>query len=53
MRYLIIPKEGEPFITQYYDFDNHYVEGDSVYDLDKIIYTTNGRIWNEIPIDHL
>jgi len=53
MRYLIIPKDIEPFMTPYYNFDNNYVDGMCVYDLDKLCYTTDGRIWNDIPLDNL
>lgn len=53
MRYLIIPKDSEPFMTAWYDGENNYVPGMVVYDLDDLCYTTDGRIWNDIPLDHL
>ena len=53
MQYLIIPKEGQPFLTKWYDYNNNYTEGMMVYDLDNFCYTTDGKTWNDLPIDHL
>jgi len=53
MNYLIHPKDSEPFLTRYYEYDNHYVEGMIVYDLINEAYTTNGIDWKEITTDHL
>lgn len=55
MRYLVTTKDNPPFLTEYFDVENHFAEnlGMVVYDLCKKIYTKNGRMWFEIPKNSL
>jgi len=53
MRYLITTKEHEPFLTKWFDPENHFIPGMIVYDLEEIKYTTDGNNWHEIKVDHL
>lgn len=57
MRYLITftNKENKPFMSQWYEAENHFNEelGMVVFDLYKFTYTTNGKDWEPIQIDHL
>ncbi len=40
-----------PFMTPKYVYQ--YDPDMIVYDLDDLCYTTDGKVWNDIPIDHL
>ena len=51
--YLITQHLLEPFITQYYEYENCYVKGMIVYNLINKTYTTDGLNWMDISIDHL
>lgn len=53
MRYLITHPENEPFITEWYDYENNYEKGMVIYDLVKFYFTTDGKTWKEINQDHL
>ncbi len=55
MRYLITTKAESPGLTEWFDADNHFNAeiGMIVYDLHKELYTTDGKNWKEIEIDHL
>jgi hypothetical protein len=55
MRYLITTPENQPFVTEWFDSENHFSEsvGMVVYDLHKWVYTTDGVTWQEIEQDHL
>lgn len=55
MRYLITSKDNEPFLTEYYQFENHFNPdiGMVVFDLAKSSYSTNGQDWMDIEEDHL
>jgi hypothetical protein len=56
MRYLITSNEAKsPFLTKWYDFENHFNEeiGMIVYDLVELKFTTDGKTWFDIEIDHL
>lgn len=53
MNYLIQPKDSEPFLTNWFQYPNHYLEGMVVYDLVNAMYTTNGIDWKPIATDHL
>jgi len=53
MRYLVIPKEGEPFLTNWFDYPDKYIEGSTVYDLPNYQYTIDGFTWKLITLDHL
>ena len=50
---LIIPKDSEPFLTKWFQYENHYSKGMVVYDLYSHLYTKNGEDWDEIQLDHL
>jgi hypothetical protein len=51
--YLITQSPYEPFIPQYYEYENHYVKGMIVYNLLNKKYTTDGINWINISFDHL
>ena len=55
MRYLITITDEEPFLTDWYSNENHFVNecGMVVYDLYKMVYTDDGNTWKDIPEDHL
>ena len=56
MRYLITTKEVKsPFLTQWFEPENHFNEDVEmiVYDLVECKFTTDGKIWHDIEIDHL
>lgn len=56
MRYLITTNDGsQPFLSDWFDAENNFKEGIRmiVYDLYKNQYTTNGKIWQDIKVDHL
>ena len=53
MTYLILPKDSEPFTTDWFDAENNYVEGMIVFDLVNWSYTTDGKNWKYITFDHL
>ncbi len=53
MRYLItIPNEA-PFLTNWYSFENNYIQGMVIYDLNKLTYSTDGKRFVVIDFDHL
>ena len=58
MRYLITTKETQsPFLTDWFEPENHFnpevAVGMIVYDLHKNKFTTDGKTWKEIEVDHL
>jgi hypothetical protein len=55
MRYLITTNQTQPFLTMYFNAENHFQENIKmvVFDLLKRIFTTNGKDWKAIPVDHL
>lgn len=53
MQYLITSKDHEPFITKWFESENHFTVGMIVYDLINHCYTTDGINWVPIEIDHL
>lgn len=56
MRYLITTKEiKSPFLTQWFESDNHFNNEVEmiVYDLVECKFTTDGKNWHDIEIDHL
>lgn len=56
MKYLIASSkfEFDSFLTTYYQSDMFNSEnGMVVYDLEKLIYTIDGKEWKPIIIDHL
>lgn len=52
MRYLITGID-EPFMTAWFDAENHFADGMVVYDLSRGLYTTDGDVWHVIEQDHL
>jgi hypothetical protein len=55
MRYLVTSNNSEPFFTNWFDKENHWIEdvGMIVYDLVLRQYTNDGKNWIEIEIDRL
>lgn len=55
MRYLITTKDAMPFLTKWFQAENHFNEGLEmiVYDLFECKYTTDGKTWNDIEVDTL
>lgn len=55
MKYLITYKKYEPFITNWFDFENHFNHNliVAVFDLIENKYTNNGKDWVDIEIDTL
>lgn len=55
MRYLVTTKDNAPFLTKYFDDENHFNNevGMVVYDLIKNIYTDDGITWKHLEVDHL
>ena len=56
MRYLVTTKEAyAPFLTEWFDYENHFNPdlGMVVFDLLNCKYTTDGKNWVDINIDHL
>lgn len=51
--YLIIPKDSDPFLSKWYDYENNYAEGMIVFDFSTKGYTTDGNNWKNIPENHL
>jgi hypothetical protein len=53
MRYIVIPKEGEPFTTRWFDSENNFIEGSTVIDLSTGHYMNDGKTWKLLNFDHL
>jgi hypothetical protein len=53
MRYLITHPDEKPFLTNWFDYENNYIENMIVYDLQNATYTVNGIDWIDIDIDNL
>jgi len=56
MRYLITTKDTYgPALTDWFDPENHFNPDLEmvVYDLLKYKYTTDGKTWHDIEVDHL
>lgn len=57
MRYLVTTKTDAPFLTEYFDAQNHFSNdpdvGMVVFDLQFFIYTSDGINWEEIDVDQL
>jgi len=55
MRYLITTNNNVPFLTKWFDPENHFNKQDEmvVYDLVNYIYMDDGITWKLIDIDHL
>ena len=54
-RYLVTTKGDEPFFTQFFTPENHFVPdgGMVVYDLVDRLYTDDGEEWFPIEVDRL
>lgn len=55
MRYLITTKVEPPFLTKWFEPENHFNPDIEmiVCDLVECKYTTDGATWHNIEIDHL
>ena len=56
MRYLITTNQAyAPFLTDWFDAENNFNKDIemTVYDLVTYKYTTDGKTWLDIAIDHL
>lgn len=55
MRYLITTKKNPPFLTKWFESENHFNKdiGMIVYDLIENKFTSDGIHWYDIEIDHL
>lgn len=54
-RYLITIPNKEPFLSHWFDADNHFNAelGMVVFDLANGLYTTDGKNWKELNENHL
>ena len=53
MRYLIQPKDSDPFLTEWFSAENHYLQGMIVYDLAHQLWTKDGKKWKRLEQDQL
>jgi len=53
MRYLITIPDLEPFLTNWYSFENNYVSGMVIYDLYNSTYSTDGETFTPLKEDSL
>lgn len=55
MRYLITTNCEPPFLTNWFEPENHFNAevGMTVYDIRDYTYTTDGKSWKVIDIDHV
>lgn len=56
MNYLILYQgthERSAFYTNWFDPENNYIEGMTVFNLLTHTFTTDGKTWKEIVQDHL
>ncbi len=55
MQYLITTNDAPPFLTKWFDAENHFNEdvGMVVYDLFNKQFTKDGVNWIKLEIDHL
>jgi hypothetical protein len=55
MRYLVTMNGNPPFLTKWFEYDNHWQEHCDmvVYDLQTLTYTTDGTTWEPIETDEL
>lgn len=51
MRYLITQTGYEPFFTPYFDAENNFEQGMTVYDIFARLYTTDGKNWKPVKED--
>ena len=55
MRYLVTSNNSEPFLTKWFDIEDHWIDGVEmvVYNLISGRYTNDGVKWLEIKFDNL
>lgn len=55
MQYLVTSDINPPYLTDWFDAENHFVDDINmvVYDLLNEVFTTNGQDWQDIAIDSL
>ena len=55
MRYLVTTNVSHPFFTNWFDSESHFDNDVEmvVYDLIEKLFTTDGKSWNKIAVDHL
>jgi len=55
MRYLITINGNPPFLTKYFEYENHWTNGVNmvVCDLQTLSFTQNGKDWHPIKNDGL
>jgi len=55
MRYLITMNGNPPFLTKWFEYDNHWQDGINmvVCDLQNLTYTQDGKTWHPIEQDQL
>ena len=56
MRYLVTTKETQaPFMTEWFDAENHFNPDLDmvVFDLKENKYTTDGKVWRPIELEHI
>lgn len=51
--YLIVMPDGEVFSTNWFDSENHFVDGSTVIQLSTGKFTRDGEKWEEVEEDHL
>lgn len=53
MNYLILTQDGQAFYTNWFDAENNFTEGMTVFNLLSHKFTIDGYAWLEIQQDHL
>lgn len=55
MRYLITFNDDrvKPFFTDWFEPENNFVDGMTIFDMYAFKYSTDGNNWKEIMHDHL
>ena len=55
MRYLVTMNGNPPFLTKWFEYENHWQDNVNmaVCDLQNLTYTTDGTTWHSIETDQL
>ena len=53
MKYLVMHPDYSPFLTNWFDYQNHYIEKMVIYNLINQTYSRDGITWLELSIDNL
>lgn len=53
IRFLIIPKDEQPYYTHWFSLENNYTEGMIVVDLLNNVMSKDATRWDDIAEDHL